>query len=286
MTTPTSNTPNNDEDLTRAAWRRELYRVIFEADTFYGKAFDVALLWAIGLSVVAVMLESVANVRESHGGLLRTLEWTFTAMFSIEYVLRLISAQRPLRYARSFFGIVDLLAILPTFLSLVVAGTQSLLVIRALRLLRIFRVLKLAQYIGEARMLSSALRASTRKILIFLGTVFTIQLIVGSLMYLIEGAESGFTSIPQGVYWAIVTMTTVGYGDITPITTLGKILASGVMITGYGIIAVPTGIFVSEFGQQRMVPTSTRTCSQCYCERHDADARFCKSCGDDLRSQL
>jgi voltage-gated potassium channel len=282
MNTPTSNSPTGNQGRPRAAWRRELYQIIFEADTPAGKAFDVALLWAIGLSVVAVMLESVASLRESYGDLLRTMEWIFTAMFSVEYVLRLISAQRPVRYARSFFGIVDLLAILPTFLSLVITGTQSLLVIRALRLLRIFRVLKLAHYIGEARMLSAALRSSTRKILIFLGTVLTIQLIVGSLMYLIEGEESGFTSIPQGVYWAIVTMTTVGYGDITPITTLGKILASGVMITGYGIIAVPTGIFVSEFGQQRMLQITTRTCPQCMSEGHETDARFCKSCGGDL----
>ncbi|MBW1886043.1 MAG: ion transporter [Deltaproteobacteria bacterium] len=282
MTMPTPSSPTGNEDRPRAAWRRNLYEIIFEADTAPGRAFDVALLWAIGLSVVAVLLESVAGIRESYGDVLRALEWFFTAMFSVEYTLRLISAQRALRYARSFFGIVDLLAILPTFLNLIFTGTQSLLVIRALRLLRIFRVLKLAHYIGEARMLSAALRSSTRKILIFLGTVLTIQLIVGSLMYLIEGAESGFTSIPQGVYWAIVTMTTVGYGDITPVTTLGKILAAGVMITGYGIIAVPTGIFVSEFGLQRALEITTRTCPQCLSEGHETGARFCKNCGADL----
>lgn len=285
MTTPTSNSPIGNEDRPRAAWRHSLYSIIFEADTPAGKSFDVALLWAIGLSVIAVMLESVASVREPYGDALYALEWAFTAMFSIEYVLRLISAPRPLRYARSFFGIVDLLAILPTFLSLMVAGTQSLLVIRALRLLRIFRVLKLGHYIGEARILNSALRRSSRKILIFLGTVFTIQLIVGSLMYLIEGEASGFTSIPQGVYWAIVTMTTVGYGDITPITTLGKFLAAAVMITGYGIIAVPTGIFVSEFGQQRAIRVTSRTCPGCMGEGHDSDSHFCKYCGADLELQ-
>ncbi len=216
----------------RAAWRQELYRIIFEADTAAGKAFDVALLIVIVLSVAAVMAESVPTLREAYGGTLRLLEWIFTAVFSVEYVLRLISAQRAFRYARSFFGIVDLLAILPTFLSLVFTGTHSLLVIRALRLLRIFRILKLAQYINEARTLMTALRASGRKISIFLGTVLTIQLIVGSLMYLIEGEASGFTSIPQGVYWAIVTITTVGYGDLTPITPMGKCLAAAVRVTG------------------------------------------------------
>jgi voltage-gated potassium channel len=288
MTTPTPAAPPamppTNPEQGRAAWRRHLYQIIFEADTGPGKAFDVALLWAIGFSVVAVMLESVASVREAYGDELRVLEWAFTALFSIEYILRLITAQRPVRYARSFFGIVDLLAILPTFLSLIITGTQSLLVIRALRLLRIFRVLKLGHYLSEAHMLSAALRGSTRKILIFLGTVFTIQLIVGSVMYLIEGEESGFTSIPQGVYWAIVTMTTVGYGDITPVTTIGKMLAAMVMITGYGIIAVPTGIFVSEFGLQRETPITTRTCPECLSEGHAIDSKFCRFCGTGLEA--
>ncbi|MBT6147736.1 MAG: ion transporter [Gemmatimonadetes bacterium] len=271
-----------NERRQRASWRRDLYRIIFEADSGTGKFFDVALLWAIGLSVVAVMLESVSDIREQHGDALRTFEWIVTAVFTIEFVLRLIAAARPLRYATSFFGVVDVLAILPTYLSLFFTGTHSLLIIRALRLLRIFRILKLAQYVGEARLLAAALRSSSRKIFIFLGTVFTIQLIVGSLMYLIEGEESGFTSIPQGVYWAIVTMTTVGYGDITPVTAFGKLLAACVMITGFGIIAVPTGLVVSELGQVKKNATTTRCCSNCMGEGHDDDAQFCKHCGDDL----
>ncbi len=285
MTSPTPSNPGGNETSPRAAWRRDLYRVIFEADTGLGKTFDVIVLLLIGVSVAAVMLESVAEMRSSYGDELRALEWLFTVTFTVEYVLRLIAAQRPVAYARSFFGLVDLLAILPTYLSFFVAGTQSLLVIRALRLLRIFRVLKLAQYVREAAILAAALRASTRKIFVFLGTVLTIQLIVGAAMYLIEGEEGGFTSIPQGVYWAIVTMTTVGYGDIAPVTALGKLLASGVMITGYGMIAVPTGIVVSELGQHSFATITTRTCPQCMSEGHREDASFCRDCGSNLEHQ-
>ncbi|GJM23162.1 MAG: ion transporter [Planctomycetota bacterium] len=260
--------------------RHRLHEVLFEADTRAGKAFDVALLVCIGVSIVAVCLESVTSIREQHGQLLRGVEWSITVLFSVEYVLRMISIRRPAAYALSFYGLVDLLSILPTYLSLVFAGTQTLLVIRALRLLRVFRVLKLAQFVGEAKQLRAALHASARKIMVFLFTVITVVVIVGAAMYLIEGEASGFTSIPHSMYWAIVTMTTVGYGDLAPITTGGKLLASIVMVLGYGILAVPTGIVTVELaaaGRKRLV--STQACPSCSAEGHDTDARHCKFCG-------
>ena len=264
---------------TLSPWRVRLHEIIFEADTPAGKAFDVALLVAILLSVLAVCLESVEKIDLKYGSTLRIAEWVFTIAFTVEYVLRLICVGRPRRYAVSFFGIVDLLAVLPTYLSLVTAGSQSpLLVIRAIRLLRVFRVFKLAQFLGEARVLSSALRASRRKIIIFLVTVLTVVLILGTMMYLIEGAREGFTSIPEGVYWAIVTMTTVGYGDVTPVTVLGKIVASIIMIMGYAIIAVPTGILTVELTRAQK-SVSTQACPECSAEGHDPDARHCKFCG-------
>ena len=263
-------------------WRARLHEIIFEADTTAGKAFDISLLVCIVLSVLAVLLESVAAIREQYGELLRSAEWVFTILFTVEYVMRLICVGRPRRYALSFFGVIDLLAIVPTYLSLVIAGTQSLAVIRALRLLRVFRVLKLAHFVGEARMLRAAVRASARKIVVFLGTVLTLILIVGALMYLIEGEASGFTSIPQSIYWAVVTMTTVGYGDIAPHTLLGKLLASAVMIVGYGIIAVPTGIVTVEIASAARRSISTQSCPQCSAEGHDSDAVFCKYCASKL----
>jgi len=263
-------------------WRSRFHEVIFEADTREGKAFDLFLLVCIVLSVSAVLLESVTEIRQQYGTLLRVIEWFFTVLFTIEYVLRIASVGRPLRYIFSFFGLVDLLAIAPTYLSLVVAGTQSLSVIRALRLLRMFRVLKLAHFVGEAQLLKAALRASARKIIVFLGTVLTLVLFVGALMYLVEGGRNGFTSIPQSIYWAIVTMTTVGYGDIAPQTLLGKFLASAVMIIGYGIIAVPTGIVTVQLAQARRGEVSTQACPECSAEGHDPDAAFCKYCGSRL----
>jgi len=265
-----------------APWRETLHEVIFEADTPGGKAFDVALLVAIVISVVAVCLESVASIREEYGTALRVVEWIITILFTIEYVLRLLCVGRPWRYARSFFGLVDLLAILPTWLSLFIPGAQTLLVIRALRLLRVFRVLKLAYFVGEASMLHAAMRASLRKIIVFLGVVLTVVLIVGALMHLIEGQEGGFTSIPEAVYWAIVTMTTVGYGDIAPQTVLGKILASALMIMGYGIIAVPTGIVTVEVAAALKGRTSTQACRECSADGHAYDAVHCKYCGAKL----
>ena len=266
----------------QASLRSRLHEIIFEADTPAGKAFDVALLVLIILSVVAVMLESTSTIAARYGPWLRTFEWVVTILFTIEYLLRLYSVGNPLRYARSFFGIVDLLAILPTYLSIFIPGAQTLLVIRALRLLRVFRVLKLAQFVGEASELRAALRASARKIIVFLGAVLTIVVIVGSMMYLIEGEANGFTSIPVSIYWAIVTMTTVGYGDIAPQTALGKILASAIMIMGYGIIAVPTGIVSVELAGVTRKKISTQACPQCGAEGHDADAVHCKYCGDEL----
>lgn len=263
--------------------KEKLHEVIFEADTRAGKTFDVVLLVLILLSVLAVCLESVEAIRARYGPTLRALEWALTGLFTVEYLLRLYAVERPSRYARSFFGVVDLLAILPTYLSVVFAGSQSLLVIRSLRLLRVFRVLKLSHFLGEAQMLRAALRASSRKITVFLGAVLTAILIIGTLMYLIEGPENGFTSIPQSVYWAIVTMTTVGYGDIAPQTVLGKLLASVAMILGYGILAVPTGIVTVELaGASRRQPVSTQACPGCGSEGHDWDARFCKDCGTRL----
>jgi len=260
-------------------WRHRLHEIIFEADTPAGKAFDVILLWAILLSVTAVLLESVASIRQVHGVQLRLAEWTFTVLFSLEYLLRLATVGRPARYAFSLFGVIDLLAIVPTYLSLVLPGAQSLLVIRALRLLRVFRVLKLAHFLGEARQLRSALTASVRKVTVFLFTVLTLVVIIGSTMYLMEGPKNGFTSIPTSIYWAIVTMTTVGYGDIAPQTVLGKMLASAVMIIGYAIIAVPTGIVSVELAQAKRVEMNTQVCTQCAREGHDTDAHHCKYCG-------
>ena len=279
------NRPKNErrEALSsRARWRIVLYEVIFEADTPAGKGFDVLLIVSILASVAVVMLDSIGSVRSQYGSLLYALEWLFTLMFTIEYLLRLLCVGKPFRYAVSYYGVVDLLAIIPTYLSLILPGSQYLLVIRILRILRIFRILKLVQYLGEARLLMKALRASGRKIAVFLYTVLTLVVIFGSLIYVIEGGEHGFTSIPRSIYWAIVTLTTVGYGDISPQTGLGQALASVVMILGYGIIAVPTGIVTVEMSQAFGRKVSTQACPGCAAEGHDDDARHCKFCGAEL----
>lgn len=259
-------------------WRNRLHDIIFEADTPLGKAFDVALIVSILLSVVAVMLDSVSSIHQNFARQLLVIEWFFTILFSIEYLLRLMSVGRTLYYARSFFGVVDLLAILPTYLSLLFPGGQYLLVIRILRILRVFRVFKLVQYMSEARMLVYALRSSARKIGVFLFTVLILVVIFGSLMYLIEGELRGFTSIPKSIYWTIVTLTTVGYGDISPQTPLGQLLASIIMIMGYGIIAVPTGIVTVEISRATG-RAKARICPDCAVVGHDDDARYCKGCG-------
>jgi voltage-gated potassium channel len=263
-------------------FRERLREVIFGTDTPAGKAFDVGLMVLIIASVVAVVLESVAWIRDDYGRWLRAFEWLVTIAFTLEYVLRLYCVDRPWRYARSFFGVVDLLAILPTYLSFLFPGAQSLLVIRGLRLLRVFRVLKLAHFVGEASQLRVALQASVHKIIVFLGAVLTIVVIVGSAMYLIEGEEHGFANIPLSIYWAIVTMTTVGYGDMAPHTPLGKMLASLIMILGYGIIAVPTGIVSVELAGAARMTVTGRTCPGCGAFGHDADASYCKFCGAEL----
>lgn len=263
----------------KAPWRRTLHEVIFEADTAAGKIFDVLLIVSILASVVAVMLDSMASVRAQYGSLLVGIEWFFTLLFTVEYIFRLLCVGKPLKYAWSFYGMVDLLAIIPTYFSLFLPGAQFLLVIRILRILRIFRILKLVPYMGEARLLMLALRASGRKIAVFLYTVLTLVVIFGSLMYLIEGEANGFTSIPRSIYWTIVTLTTVGYGDISPQTGFGQALASIVMILGYGIIAVPTGIVTVEMAQTFGRKTTTESCPECSAEGHDVDAKHCKYCG-------
>ncbi len=259
-------------------WRQTLHDIIFEADTLAGKIFDVALIACIVLSIVAVALESVASIEVAYGVLLRRIEWILTVLFTLEYGLRLGCTRRPWRYATSFFGVVDLLSILPSYLNLVLAGSHYWLVIRVLRLLRVFRVLKLAQYVHEASLLTQALYASRRKITVFLIAVFTLVIVIGSLMYVIEGGANGFSSIPLSVYWAIVTLTTVGYGDLAPQTGLGRAFAALVMILGYGIIAVPTGIVSVELARAEAGMVSTQVCPVCIAEGHDPDAVYCKYC--------
>ncbi|MBN1125814.1 MAG: ion transporter [Sedimentisphaerales bacterium] len=269
---------------TVSGWRKVLFEVIFETDTPAGKWFDVILIINIVASVAVVMLDSVASIRDKAGSVLQVAEWFFTILFTVEYILRLLCVGRPSRYAASFFGLVDLLAIAPTYVSLLLPGTRYLLIVRILRVLRIFRILKLGACMQEARVLKQALLASRRKIFVFLFTVLTMVVILGSLLYLIEGPKYGFTSIPKSVYWAIVTLTTVGYGDISPQTPLGQLLASGIMILGYSIIAVPTGIVTVHLAEEtrKEGTVSRQACPQCSLEGHDSDATHCKHCGAKL----
>lgn len=258
--------------------RERVHEVIFEADTAGGKLFDAALLFTIAASLLTVMLESVKNIDAEYHAFLRNADLVITVLFTIEYLLRLWCVDKPWRYALSFYGIVDILAIVPGFLSLAIDGTQSLLIIRSVRLLRVFRVFKMSHYLNEAHVLVTALKASVNKISVFLSAVLIVTLIVGALMYLVEGEQSGFTSIPRSVYWAVVTMTTVGYGDIAPQTTLGQSIAAFLMVAGYGIIAVPTGIVTAEIALHQK-PITTRACRSCSKEGHDVNARYCKHCG-------
>ena len=276
--------PSAGKSLT--GWRATGHEIIFESDTPAGKGFDVALIIAILASVLVVMLESVESIRAEYGVALTIAEWMFTGFFTVEYLLRLACISRPIRYARSFFGIVDLVAILPTFASLFFPGTQALIVIRTVRILRVFRVLKLANYVRESESMMRALIASRRKIEVFVSTVLMLVVIFGSLMYLIEGPEHGFTSIPRGIYWAIVTMTTVGYGDIAPETDLGQAVSAIIMVLGYGIIAVPTGIVSAQFAKVEQdgsnanpETVSGQACPACGSGRHARDAAFCRVCG-------
>lgn len=262
--------------------RDQVRVVIFEAETPAGAAFDIALIVAIICSVLSIMLDTVPTVHDRYGHVFYVVEWVFTVLFLIEYLLRLWCIDQPLRYARSFFGVIDLLCLLPSFIGLFVTGAHNLLVIRILRVLRVFRVLRMVRYVNEAQFLLEALRASRRKIIVFISTVVALVVIFGSLMYLIEGEANGFTSIPKSVYWAVITLTTVGYGDLAPVTPLGQAVATMVMIMGYGIIAVPTGIITLEMNQAQQRRSNTRICPSCSCEGHGGDARFCYGCGASL----
>lgn len=266
-----------------ASWRDKLQEIIYESDTPAGKAFDVGLLICILLSIVVVMLDSVPTLNRRYRALFYGLEWGFTILFTIEYILRLICIKRPFSYVTSPLGIIDLLAIIPSYLSVFLAGAQSLLVLRALRLLRIFRIFKLTHFLSEMQFLGAAMRGSLKKIAIFMLIVLNLVIILGSVMYLIEGPENGFTSIPDSIYWAIVTITTVGYGDISPVTPWGKFIASLIMLIGYGIIAVPTGIVTTEMVMKaREKGYHPDACPTCGREGHDGDADFCKWCGGKL----
>lgn len=260
--------------------RERLFKVIFESDTTAGKAFDIVLITAIALSVLVIMLDSVDSFHARFATEFLVFEWVCTVLFTLEYAVRLYCIKEPLRYARSFYGVIDLISFLPSWISLLIPGAQTLLVVRILRVLRLFRVLRLMGFVGEGRLLAQALERSRRKILLFLITVLSIITVFGSLMYLIEPAEAGFTSIPRSLYWAIVTLTTVGYGDIAPVTPLGQFLSSIVMILGYSIIAVPTGVFSAEVMRaMRYEYESDETCPGCGLEGHARDARYCKRCG-------
>ncbi|GAB3867590.1 ion transporter [Hymenobacter segetis] len=272
-------------------WQRVAYRVIFESDTRAGRAFDIVLLVAVVLSVLAVMLESVHDIAVRYGPFLRAVEWAFTGLFLIEYVVRLLVVRRPLAYALSLLGIIDFLAIVPALAALVLAGSHYLLAIRTLRLLRVFRIFKLGRFVGEGEFIVQALKASRYKIMVFLTAVLTLVVVVGTLMYVVEGGQNGFTSIPKSIYWAVVTVTTVGYGDISPVTVLGQTLASVLMVMGYAIIAVPTGIVTAQMAMPAnsakpaapVAPAAPAfkqaVCPACQADGHRPDAAFCWHCG-------
>lgn len=277
---------NCAKDHQSQSLRDRVWRIIFLSDTRSGKAFDVALLWLIGVSVLVVMLESVEALDSRHHDLFRLIEWIFTILFTIEYAVRIWVVRKKRTYIFSFFGIVDLLSIIPTYLTLLNFGVHYLVVVRILRLLRIFRVLKMARYLGEANLLINALRSSLPKVTVFLFCVFAVTAILGTLMYLVEGIlgkNEGFSNVPQSVYWAIVTISTVGYGDVTPITVVGKMIATVIMLTGFGIIAVPTGIVIGELNMSmRKIQPDNRVCGECGHRGHDPKAGFCKMCGNGL----
>ena len=279
-----SNSPKNN-------WKIKLHEIIYEADTPAGKLFDVILLITILASIVLVMLESVKSIDSKYHDILNISEWIITILFSIEYIARIISVKKPLNYITSFYGIIDLLSTAPKYLSILFSGTHALVALRALRLLRVFRILKLGRYLGASNTLVSALKASRAKISVFLFAVLIVAIILGTIMYMIEGEENGFTNIPKSVYWCIVTLTTVGFGDIAPQTPLGQFIAALVMILGYGIIAVPTGIVSAEYTSQKKDVTNSKTndvhlntqsCPNCSAEKHKDNAEFCYNCGHKL----
>ncbi|MFB0904775.1 MAG: ion transporter [Nonlabens sp.] len=274
-------------------WRRKIHEVIYEADTPAGKLFDISLLFVIIISLVLVMIESVPDLGNKYADEFLIAEWIITIFFTIEYILRIISINKPTKYIFSFYGIIDLLSTIPLYLTFFFSGLNALLAVRSLRLLRVFRILKVTRYIGEADKLSKAIRSSGPKIAVFLFAVLVVSIIFGTLMYLIEGPEHGFDSIPKSIYWCIVTLTTVGFGDIAPETALGQLLATIIMILGYGIIAVPTGIVSAEYTQSKnkdktleSTPNSsqvnTQTCQNCHSNKHQDGSKFCHTCGNSL----
>jgi voltage-gated potassium channel len=263
-------------------WRQRWFDVIFGHQSAAGRAFDVALIALIVASVAVAMMDSVAVLNAAHGRLFHQLEWAFTLLFTVEYGVRLAVVARPTHYARSFFGVIDLLAVLPTWLSLLFPGAQYLLVIRVLRILRVFRILKLIRYIDESRILIGALKRSWRKILVFLMAMLGLVTVFGAVMYLVEGPDNGYTSIPMSMYWAIVTVATVGFGDIVPLTSFGKLIASVLILIGYGIIAVPTGIFTAEIATSLRIERDARNCGQCGLVGHEVDASHCRRCGSPI----
>ncbi len=271
---------NNNTNL----FRHKIYEIIFEADTFYGKLFDIVLLITIVSSVVAVMLESIDSIHQQYGDILRIFEWIVTILFTIEYFLRIYAVNKPLKYIFSFMGIIDLLAIIPTYLIFIFPAAHFFTVVRSIRLIRVFRVFKLSHYLRGAHTMQIALRSSRPKIVVFLLSVMILVIVLGTLMYIIEGSSDtkGFDNIPNSIYWAIVTLTTVGYGDVFPATAFGKVVASFIMILGYGIIAVPTGIVTAEFSRKKREKVSTQACPDCTTEGHEVDAKFCKKCGAEL----
>ncbi|WP_296653379.1 ion transporter [Rhodoferax sp.] len=262
--------------------RLALYTIIFEADTRAGRLFDQWLIVIILASVAVVIADSVQSLAQNYHMVFTGLEWLFTLIFTVEYVARLTCVRHPLQYALSFYGLIDLLALLPTYLALLVPEVSALIDVRILRLLRVFRIFKLTAYVSEYQAIGQALRASRRKVMVFLVAVMMIVLVMGTLMYVVEGPANGFTSIPIGVYWAITTMTTVGFGDITPKTDLGRLIASAMMLVGWGTLAVPTGIVTAEMSYARKAPVTTRTCQECLTEGHMPNANFCRNCGASL----
>ena len=273
-----------EKQTKKPSWKERLHEIIYEADTYEGKLFDVILLIAIITSIVLVMLESVTSIDEKYHDFLNIGEWVITILFSIEYILRIVSIKKPQKYIFSFFGLIDFLSTIPKYLSFFIVGSQSLIALRALRLLRIFRILKLARYVGASNKLLLALKASRAKIAVFLFFVLIVCIILGTVMYMVEGADNGFTNIPKSVYWAIVTLTTVGFGDIAPVTPLGQLIASIIMILGYAIIAIPTGIVSSEIAKNNayILDESTQSCPNCLKENHKDKATFCYNCGSIL----
>ena len=270
----------NDKE-NNSSLKNRLHEIIYEADTKAGKLFDILLLITILASIVFVMLESVQSINDEYGNFLNTAEWVITILFSIEYILRIISIKKPWKYIFSFYGIIDFISTIPKYLSFILVGSQNLAAIRALRLLRVFRILKITRYIGESNRLLIALRSSRPKIAVFLFFVLILSVILGTIMYMVEGPENGFINIPKSIYWAIVTLTTVGYGDVAPGTPLGQLIASSIMILGYAIIAIPTGIVGSEIMKSK-IHTSTQACPSCMRDNHNDDAIYCYHCGDKI----